>query len=552
MLACRSNLVSKPPLALKADSSNKTYLSSKFTDGKISRRPSVVSVPSPSKPCHRQLQLSLSQSSKRQSRLCSIKEELSSLAETLLYWSRNYEDGTVDEVDLQDFRWDNIRDKFFKTLCGFVVAEPPLDAVVKVTCFSANPDFTRPWQREQECASSSGFIVPGRRVLTCAHSVDHHTQVKLKRHGSDTTYTATVLAMAPESDIALLTVKDNAFWEGVKPVDFGDLPAPKDELIIAGYPMDREQLCAIRGTMSKARVVPYYHSGTKLLALQLNVVLKGGNSGGPVFSVKGKCVGIAFQASETSVGEIIPVPIIKHFLQDFDKNGADTGVPSFGINWQEMENPDLRASMKMRSDQQGVLVTEILPRYPESDMLKPYDVILSIDGVNIANDGTVPLSRGQRIDFSHLITRKFKGDKVQVKVLRDSEIREFTIKLSCRKQFMPANTKGRPLSYYIIGGFVFTTLSIPYLRSMLLKADINNGYDEMAVVCNQVLTLNGKPVKSLKNLAVTVENCEEGFLKFLLENGKTVVLEAKAAKAATPDILKAHCISSAMSDDLKT
>ncbi|KAK2998379.1 hypothetical protein RJ639_022885 [Escallonia herrerae] len=423
MLACPSNLISKPPLALKADN--------------------------------------------RQSRLCSIKEEVSSLAKTLLYWSRNYEDGTVDEVDLQDFRWDNIRNKFFKTLCGFVVAEPPLDAVVKVTCFSANPDFTRPWQREQECASSSRFIIPGRKVLTCAHSVDHHTQVKLKRHGSDTTYTATVLAMAPESDIALLTVKNDAFWEGVKPVDFGDLPAPKDELIIAGYPMDREQLCAIRGTMSKASVVPYYHSGTKLLALQEEILE------GPFLALKANAWALHFKA-QRSVGEIIPVPIIKHFLQDFDKNGADTGVPSFGINWQEMENPDLRASMKMRSDQQGVLVSEILPRYPESDMLKPYDVIFSIDGVNIANE------------------------------------------------------------------------------KLLLKADINNGYDEMAVVCNQVLTLNGEPVKSLKNLAVTVENCGEGFLKFVLENGKTVVLEAKAAKAATPDILKAHCISSAMSDDLKT
>jgi hypothetical protein len=31
-----------------------------------------------------------------------------------------------------------------------------------------------------------------------------------------------------------------------------------------------------------------------------------------------------------------------------------------------------------------------------------------------------------------------------------------------------------------------------------------------------------------------------------------VVLEAAAAKAATPEILSTHCIPSAMSDDLKT
>lgn len=79
---------------------------------------------------------------------------------------------------------------------------PSMDAVVKVFCVHTEPNFSLPWQRKRQySSSSSGFIVAGRRVLTNAHSVEHHTQVKLKKRGSDTKYLATVLAIGTECDI---------------------------------------------------------------------------------------------------------------------------------------------------------------------------------------------------------------------------------------------------------------------------------------------------------------------------------------------------------------
>lgn len=49
-------------------------------------------------------------------------------------------------------------------------------------------------------------------------------QVKVKRRGDDQKFIAEVLAIGIECDIALLTVKDETFWEGVKPLAFGPLP----------------------------------------------------------------------------------------------------------------------------------------------------------------------------------------------------------------------------------------------------------------------------------------------------------------------------------------
>lgn len=81
---------------------------------------------------------------------------------------------------------------------------PSMDAVVKVFCVHTEPNFSLPWQRKRQySSSSSGFIVGGRRVLTNAHSVEHHTQVKLKKRGSDTKYLATVLAIGTECDIGM-------------------------------------------------------------------------------------------------------------------------------------------------------------------------------------------------------------------------------------------------------------------------------------------------------------------------------------------------------------
>lgn len=88
---------------------------------------------------------------------------------------------------------------------GVARVVPAMDAVVKVFCVHTEPNFSLPWQRKRQySSSSSGFVIGGRRVLTNAHSVEHYTQVKLKKRGSDTKYLATVLAIGTECDIGNL------------------------------------------------------------------------------------------------------------------------------------------------------------------------------------------------------------------------------------------------------------------------------------------------------------------------------------------------------------
>lgn len=470
-----------------------------------------------------------------------------------------------------------------------VKGSPFMNAVVKVFCVHTEPNFSLPWQRKRQFSSnSSGFIIDGRRVLTNAHSVEHHTQVKLKKRGSDTKYLATVLAIGTECDIAMLTVSDDEFWEGVSPVQFGALPTLQDAVTVVGYPIGGDTISVTSGVVSRIEVLSYVHGATELLGVQIDAAINAGNSGGPAFNDKGQCVGIAFQSLKhedaENIGYVIPTPVITHFITDYERSGDYTGFPILGIEWQKMENPDLRIAMGMLSNQKGVRVRRVEPTAPAAKFLRSSDILLSFDAIDIANDGTVPFRRGERIGFSYLVSKKYTGEHARVKILRESEYHEFDIELSTHKRLVPAHIKGKPPSYYIIAGFVFSALSVPYLRSeygkdydydapvklldkllhsmartedeqlvvisQVLVADINIGYED--IVNTQVLAFNGVHVKNLRHLADMVENCEDEFLRFDLEYQQIVVLATKKSKEATPDILATHCIPSAISDDLKT
>ena len=75
---------------------------------------------------------------------------------------------------------------------------------------------------------------------------------------------------------------------------------------------------------------PYYISlywfsiGLFCLLGQVNARIARGNSGGPVFNERGKCVGVLFQ-STFFTSDVIAAPVINHFIEDYDKNGAYTG-----------------------------------------------------------------------------------------------------------------------------------------------------------------------------------------------------------------------------------
>lgn len=226
----------------------------------------------------------------------------------------------------------------------------------------------------------------------------------MQRRGDDCKFLAKVLALGTECDIALLSVEEEEFWEGVEPLTLGPLPALQDSVYVVGYPIGGDTISVTSGVVSRIEVTAYAHGATELLGVQIDAAINSGNSGGPVFSYTGQCVGIAFQSYAGSevenVGWVIPTPVITHFLDDFRRNGAFTGFPALGIQWQRMESRALQAACGMSAGDKGVLVRDVLPISQAAEVLRPGDIIMRFDGIQVACDGTVPFRTGERIAFS--------------------------------------------------------------------------------------------------------------------------------------------------------
>ena len=189
-----------------------------------------------------------------------------------------------------------------------------------------------------------------------------------------------------------ISVDDVSFFQNVTPVRFGHLPSLQDSVTVVGYPIGGVAISVTQGVVSRIEVTAYSHGSSELLGLQIDAAINSGNSGGPAFNKDGECVGVAFQSLKhedaENIGYVIPSPVIVHFLQDYARNGKYTGFPTLGVEWQKLENPDMRKFLKMRSlnerTEHGVYVRRVSPTSPAGALIQTTDVLLSFDGVPIA------------------------------------------------------------------------------------------------------------------------------------------------------------------------
>jgi S1-C subfamily serine protease len=157
--------------------------------------------------------------------------------------------------------------------------------------------------------------------------------------------------------------------------------------------------------------------------------------------------------------------VIHHFIADYEKNGSYTGFPTLGVEWQRLENPHLRRSLGMKEGDKGVLLCQIEPLAPAYSALQKEDILVSFDGVAIANDGTVPFRQGERIGFSYLVSKKFANETATLELMQQGKRRTLQVQLQTPKRLVPVHIGEALPSYFIVAGLVFTLVSVPYLRS---------------------------------------------------------------------------------------
>ena len=93
------------------------------------------------------------------------------------------------------------------------------NTVVKVFSTSRAPDLYKPWAKQAPRESTgTGVIIEGKRILTNAHVVSYASQVQVQANQSGDKISATVEAIAPGIDLAVLKLDDESFFDTRPPL----------------------------------------------------------------------------------------------------------------------------------------------------------------------------------------------------------------------------------------------------------------------------------------------------------------------------------------------
>ncbi|MFP6905736.1 MAG: serine protease [Verrucomicrobiota bacterium] len=451
-------------------------------------------------------------------------------------------------------------------------------AMVKIYCISNSPDYYNPWSMKGPRSSTgSGVIIDGKRILTNAHVISNRTYIQVRRFGQAQRIEARVLAVSHHADLALLTVDEPGFFEGVKGVALGELPETQEDVLVYGFPRGGDTLSTTKGVVSRVEHIRYAHSSLHLLAGQIDNAINPGNSGGPVVS-SGKIAGVVMQTlgNSDNIGYMVPVMVVKHFLRDLD-DGRYDGFPSLGIKLQDMENPDLRRKYKVNEETTGVLITLVLNDSPADGILQPGDVMTHLENYDIANDATIEFRPNERTSLSFAVQQYQLGETVKATVLREGREREVEIALSriSDADLMVANEQyDLAPAYFVYGGLVFCPLSKNLLKEwgsswynnapkhlvaeitnntarkdkdeivVLLKvlaSSLNQGYHTLNMLI--VEEANGISLRGLKHLSEISEDPDSGeFLELKTHTGRVLVLDRKKAEETKDKLLQIYRI----------
>jgi len=347
--------------------------------------------------------------------------------------------------------------------------------------------------------------------------------------------------------------------------------------------MGGDELSITEGVVSRVELTRYSHSGSHLLACQIDAAINPGNSGGPVIK-DGRIAGIAFQGYmyAQNIGYMVPAPLIDHFLKD-SADGTYDGFPGIGIAWQTMENPGLRANAQMSEAQTGVLLTYVAPDSTARDILRAGDVLLAIEGQPIANDGTIPFRGTERIQFAQEVQKKFMGESVRCTILRGGKTMEVTIPLRTSLgsgRLVPYTQYDQAPTYYLVGGLVLQPLTRNYLQTWnnmddvpvhladyyyhgrpsddrkqvivltnILGDELTVGYDDFE---DHVIThVNGTAIASMEDAVQAIEGNEGAYHVLADEWGNRIVLDRAATIEAQKAIMERYKIDVDRSADLQ-
>jgi serine protease Do len=270
----------------------------------------------------------------------------------------------------------------------------------------------------------SGFILNADGlILTNHHVVANATDIRV-RLSDNTEYVAKVIGKDAVTDVAL--IKLNSPPKGLATVVLGDSDAMRqgDFVVALGSPFGLRETATLGIISAKHR--GGVNSGNPFDDfLQTDAAINSGNSGGPLFNLRGEVIGINTAIVSPQIGSgigfAVPINMAKALLPQLQAKGRVTRG-YLGVSVGDL-TPDLVKAFGLQAGLKGALVQQVVPKQPAAKAgVEPGDVILSVNG--------------KPVDSSGALTRAVSlippGDKVTLVLLRGGKERSLTFQVAQR------------------------------------------------------------------------------------------------------------------------
>src|SRR6202166_3686357 len=236
---------------------------------------------------------------------------------------------------------------------------------------------------QAERSLGSGVIVDKRGyILTNNHVVDQATKVQVQLNGETARYTAKVIGVDEDTDLAVLKI------------DAGrDLPTARlgnsdgvqvgDWAVAIGSPFGLQATVTAGIISAKERDLGGNERQFQKF-LQTDAAINRGNSGGPLLAINGDVIGIntailSESGGSQGVGFALPINTAAKVYNQIIKNGKVTRG-AIGVSFLEAK-PELLA---VYGAKEGVFVQSVSPDMPAAKAgIHPEDVIIDINGKSV-------------------------------------------------------------------------------------------------------------------------------------------------------------------------
>ena len=352
-------------------------------------------------------------------------------------------------------------------------------------------------------------------VLTNYHVVENADDIQITfelADGTKETRPGKVLGSAPDYDVALVQMQDNA---KVPFAYLGDSDGVKigDWAMAIGTPFGLSHSVSVGIISAKDRrdIAPSGRAGLYDF-LQTDASINPGNSGGPLINMRGEVIGIntAINASGSGIGFAIPINMVKAMLPQLKEQGK-FARSYIGVKVQPLS--EALAQSYNVPQKRGALVAQVKDNSPAAEAgVKEGDVIVEVDGKPVRQANDLPL----------YVSMAGVGKKIQVKVWRDGAEKMMSMKLAAfpdEHAMAAANDDAAATGEEL--GMAFSDLTpemqgqlglpqqlrgVVITRVKAVSAAARGGFRPGDVIVG----LNGAPVKDAQTFASTVRGLPKG------------------------------------------